>query len=444
MMEPLFDLPAPEPEPNVAPARGKPRLARAQRQQVEMRLAALDDLLAPEHLARVIWALVAQMDLSAWYADIQAVEGEAGHPAIDPAILIALWLYATADGVGSARQLDRLCREHLAYQWLVGGVSVNYHTLADFRVAHATALDGLLTHHVAALMAEGLVSLDRTAQDGIRVRASAGKGSFRRKERLEQFQAEAQARVEQLKAQAQADEDQRTPRQAAAQARAARERLARVQQALGELTTLAQAKAKSHKKKSALQAPRSSTTDPQARIMKMADKGFRPAYNGQVVVDTGSSVIVGVDVINQVDQGQISPMVEQLQARYGQRPDEHLVDGGFVAHADIEMAATVQVDVYAPLPTRRTPDQEPTQPRASDGPGVRAWRERMQTEAAKLVYKLRAQTVEWANAGLRQHGLHQFRVRGRPKTRTVLVWFALLHNLLCGQRLRAQAAGAQA
>jgi len=209
-MEPLFELPIAEPGPPGAPARGKPRLARAERQQVEMRLAALDDLLPAEHVARVIWALVEAMDLSAWYAEIQAVEGEAGHPAIDPAILIALWLYATADGIGSARQLDRLCGEHLAYQWLAGGVSVNYHTLADFRVAHAAALDDLLTRHVAALMAEGLVSLERTAQDGIRVRASAGKGSYRRGERLEQFQAEAQARVEQLKAQAQNEPDQRS------------------------------------------------------------------------------------------------------------------------------------------------------------------------------------------------------------------------------------------
>jgi transposase len=443
-MEPLFELPIAEPGPPGAPARGKPRLARAERQQVEMRLAALDDLLPAEHMARVIWALVEAMDLSAWYAEIQAVEGEAGHPAIDPAILIALWLYATADGIGSARQLDRLCGEHLAYQWLAGGVSVNYHTLADFRVAHAAALDDLLTRHVAALMAEGLVSLERTAQDGIRVRASAGKGSYRRGERLEQFQAEAQARVEQLKAQAQNEPDQRSARQAAAQARAAREKLARVQQTLAELASQTQSQAKNHQKKSARRAPRASTTDPQAHIMKMPDNGFRPAYNGQVVVDTGSGIIVGVDVINQTDKGQVSPMVEQLQIDYGRRPAEHLVDGGFVTHADLERVAAKQVIVYAPLPKPGTPDQDPTQPRESDGPGVRAWRERMPTEAAKVIYKLRGQTVEWANAGLRQHGLYQLRVRGLVKARAVLVWLALLHNLVCGQRLRAQAAGTQA
>jgi transposase len=443
-MDPLFDLPARVSEPSAARVPGKPRLARAERQQVEMRLAALDDLLPADHLARVIWALVAQMDLSAWYADIQAVEGEAGHPAIDPAILIALWLYATADGVGSARQLDRLCRDHLAYQWLVGGVSVNYHTLADFRVEHAAALDGLLTRQVAALMAEGLVSLERTAQDGIRVRASAGKGSFRRAERLDQLQAAAQARVEQLKARAHDDPDERSAGQAAAQARAAREKLARVQKALVEINDRAQAKAKNHQKKSDRKEPRVSTTDPQAHIMKMPDDGFRPAYNGQVVVDTGSGIIVGVDLISQTDKGQISPMVERLQTDYGRRPAEHLVDGGFVTHADIEQVAAKKVIVYAPLLKPGAPNQDPTQPRASDGPGVRAWRERMQTETAKLIYQLRGQTVEWANAGLRQHGLYQLRVRGRAKARSVLVWLALLHNLVCGQRLRAQAAVMQA
>jgi hypothetical protein len=159
-----------------------------------------------------------------------------------------------------------------------------------------------------------------------------------------------------------------------------------------------------------------------------------------LAVDTGSGVIVGVDLINQVDQGQISPMIEQLQARYGQRPDEHLVDGGFVAFSDLETVAEQHVDVYAPLPAPRRKGQDPTQPRHSDGPGVRAWRERMQTEAAKVIYKLRAQTIEWANAGVRQRGLRQFGVRGQLKARAVLLWFALIHNLLGGIRLRNQRA----
>lgn len=441
MIEPLFDLPASTPEPDaLAASRGNPRLARANRRQVEMRLAALDDLVPAEHLVRVIWALVEQMDLSTFYAQVQAVEGEAGRPAIDPAILVALWLYATAEGVGSARELDRLCREHIAYQWLVGGVGVNYHTLSDFRVEHERALDELLTRSVAALMAEGLVSLARTAQDGVRIRASAGSGSFRRRERLEQFQAEAQARVAQLKAQAQAEADPRPPRQQAAQERAARERLARVQQALAELTQVEQRQAKNHKKKSERKPARGSTTDPSARTMKMADGGWRPAYNGQLAVDTDSGIIVGVDLTNQVDQGQLTPMLAQLNHRYGQPPGEHLVDGGFVTEADLEASLAAGVGVYAPLPAPRAAGQQPAVPNLRDGPGVRAWRERMSTEAAQVIYKLRAQTVEWANAGLRQRGLHQFLVRGRQKVRAVLLWFALIHNLLRSVALRARTA----
>jgi transposase len=442
MNETLFELPPTEPPATAEAGTGKPRLVRPNRGQVAMHLAALDDLLPAEHLARVIWGLVEPLDLSALYAPIRAVDGHAGHPAIDPAVLVALWLYATAEGVGSARALDRLCREHLAYQWLCGGVSVNYHTLADFRVTHERALDALLTQQVAALMAAGLVSLARTAQDGVRIRASAGSSSFRRRARLEQFQAEAQARVEQLKTQAGTDDAQHTARQQAAQARAARERLARVQQALQELVQLEQTQAKSHQKKSKRKPPRSSTSDPQARVMQMPDGGHRPAYNGQVAVDTASGLIVGVDVTNQIDRGQLEPMRQQLQARYGRSPHEHLVDGGFVAHADIEASATAGVTLYAPLPATRATAPPAEQSRSKAGPGVRAWWARMETDAAKAIYKLRAQTVEWANAGLRQRGLYQVRVRGQAKVRAVLLWFALIHNLLRGRALQATATAA--
>lgn len=440
MNETLFELPEPNELKVPRAAGGKPRVVRPNRGQVEMRLAALDDLLPAEHLARVIWTMVEQLDLSAFYDQVQAVEGEPGRPMTDPAVMFGLWLYATAEGVGSARQLDRLCREHLAYQWLCGGVPVNYHSLADFRVAHEPELDGLLTQHVAALMDEGLVSLERTAQDGIRVRASAGSSSFRRRERLEQLRAAAQDRVAGLKEPASPDEPTGTARQQAARARAAREQLARLNQALEELKQVEASKAKSHKSAAEQKPARVSTTDPQARTMKMPNGGHQPAYNGQLAVDTASGVIVGVDVINQIDQGQMGPMVEQLQARYGQVPTEHLVDGGFPTYADLEAVAAKGVEVYAPLPAPGRNRQDPTQPRASDGPGLAAWRERMQTEAAKVIYKLRSQTIEWANAGVRQRGLYQFRVRGQRQVKAVLLWLALIHNLLVSRRLHARPA----
>jgi transposase len=168
----LFELPPAAPAPPPAPPRGTPRLRRAQRDQVELRLLALDQLLPEDHEARAVWAYVEQLDLQHFLRTIRAVQGRAGRDATDPKILVVLWLFATLQGVGSARALDGLCQEHLAYQWLAGGVSLNYHTLSDFRVDHAEALDDLLTQSVAVLRTEGLVSLEQVAQDGVRVRAT--------------------------------------------------------------------------------------------------------------------------------------------------------------------------------------------------------------------------------------------------------------------------------
>jgi len=293
MDDTLFPLPDANERP-VEPECAEPRVQRPNRRQLELRPADLDGLLPAEHRARVVWDFVEGLDLTPLYAQIKAVEGHAGRPAIDPAILMALWLYATLEGVGSARALGRLCDEHDAYRWLAGGVSLNYHTLADFRVGHGEVLDGLLTTGVAALMAEGLVELTRVAHDGVKVRASAGLGSFRRGDRLEQLLAEATAQVERLRRELDADPAATARRQAAARQRAAEERRQRVAQALAQLPAVA-----ARRKKAGVKGPpRTSTTDPDARVMKMADAGYRPAFNGQLTTATGSQVIVGVDVVN--------------------------------------------------------------------------------------------------------------------------------------------------
>lgn len=443
MPETLFPLPEAEARAVGTPPKGKPRLLRAERHQVAMRLASLDELLPAEHRARLVWELVQSYDLSAFYAGIEAVEGEPGHPAIDPALLLAVWLYATLEGVGSARALDRLCGEHLAYQWLLGGVSVNYHTLADFRVERESELDALLTHSVAALISEGLVDLEQTAQDGVRLRASAGAGSFRKAETLAECLQQAETRVQQLKAQgAVSDGPAPTPRQAAARERAARERLARVKQALKAVEALEAAKAKRRDRKRRARVVRASTTDPDARVTKMPDGGFRPAYSGQLSVDMGSRLIVGVDVCNDADPQQLAPMLDQTQTRYGQLPDEHYVDGGFRTHAGITAAGERGVTLYTPIPRQFSVHsaRPPTEILPNDTPQVAAWKQRMQTETAKTKYKGRAATVEWANALLRQRGLQRLLVRGLTKARAVLLWFALAHNLLQTCNLRRQRA----
>ncbi len=437
MNDTLFELPSPEAPRQQPEVNAEPRLQRPNRAQVELRPVDLEGLLPADHRARVVWEFVEGLDLAPLYAEIKAVEGHAGRPPIDPAILMALWLYATVEGVGSARAVARLCEEHDAYRWLCGGVSVNYHTLADFRVQHVEYLDRALTTSVATLMAQGLVTLTRVAQDGVRVRANAGAASFRRRPRLEACLDEAEAQVEALRRELDDDPGATTRRQAAAQQRAAVERQQRVAKALEQLPEI-EAKKKATEREHA----RASTTDPEARVMKMADGGFRPAFNSQLATDTAAQVIVGVAVNNVgSDLGQLAPMTEQLQGRYGRAPAEMLVDGGFAKHEDIIAVARPEVGctVYAPVLTPRDLTRDPYQPCPGDPEAIAQWRQRMGTAAAKTIYKERAATSECVNALARNRGLRQFLVRGLVKVKAVLLWFALAHNLLRAMALRRAA-----
>jgi transposase len=421
----LPEIPAATPAPG-RDADTAPRYETANRTQIELTPTDLETLLPPGHAARLVWRFVEGLELSAFYATIKAREGRAGRPAIDPQILIALWLYATIDGVGSARELDRLCYAHDAYRWLRGGVSVNYHTLSDWRGAHQAALDDLLTQSIATLRHKGIVTLARVAQDGTRVRASAGVGSFRREGTLRECLKDAQKLVERTKRQG----DGGLSRPEAAQARAAVDRLARVEEALAELPAVAAAKARtaSKRKDQAPKAARVSTTDPQARIMKMADGGYRPAYNVQFATDHDSDVIVGVAVTTTPgDQPALLPMLDQVEARVG-RPDTLLVDGGFVAHEAIDAATDRGVRLLAPVP-RRPGSADPVPVQRGDSPAVAAWRVRMQTDEAKQQYRWRGAIAERINADARTHRtLGRVLVRGLPKVQSWVLWVALAHN----------------
>jgi len=404
-----------------------------------MRTASLESLLPEGHRARVVWEYVEGIDMTGLYDKIRSVGGHAGRDATDPRILLALWLYATLEGVGSARELARLCEDHVAYQWICGGVTTNYHTLSDFRVRHPEFLDELLTQSVATLMHEGLVTLERVAQDGMRVRAHAGAGSFRRRQRLERCQAEAKEQVEALARELEEDPASGSRRRDAARQRAAQERSRRIQQALAEL-----AKIEARKKgEEAKEKARASMTDPEARVMKMGDGGFRPAHNVQMATDTQTQVIAGVDVVNVgSDRGQMPPMVEQLERRYEKRPSEMLVDGGFVRHEDIEAVSAGEngLTVYAPVAKNsKAPERDPHQPVAGDSEAIAQWRARMGTAEAKELYKDRASTAECVNAAARNRGLQQFLVRGLGKVLSVALWFAIAHNLVRAAALRAEA-----
>jgi transposase len=436
----LFEMPAVEPAARAEEPRqgGQPRLRCAVRDQIEFRACALNDMLPDDHQARIVWKFVEALDLSPIYEQIASVAGRPGHPAADPRILFTLWLYATLRGVGSARELDRLCEQHVAYLWICGGVSMNYHTLSDFRTRHVEVLDQLLTESVASLMAEGLVSLDRVAQDGMKVRANAGAASFRRKMTLEELLVEAKQQVEALRSELEADPAGATDRQRAARQRAAEEREERIRAALNQIPQIEAAKKAADKHKA-----RASTTDADARTMKMGDGGFRPAFNVQYATATDSQVITGVEVTNSGgDQGQMAPMVEQHETRYGKTPDEMLVDGGFVKKEDIDTVSAPQgsTTVFAPVMKSKDPNRDPHEPRADDSPAVVAWRKRMATDEAKEIYKQRAATAECSNAHARNRGLQRFLVRGLRKVKAVALWYALAHNLIRAATLRAEVA----
>ena len=330
--ETLFELPDPQaPKPEGLTSPQQARVLRPVRNQVEWVARDLDASLPEDHPARAIWAFLDRLDLSPFYASIKSVLGRAGHPTTDPQVLLALWLFATSDGVGSARQIARLCKEHDAYRWICGGVPTNYHTLSDFRVAHQEALDGLLTEILASMMDAGLVRLHHVAQDGMRVRASAGASSFRREATLQRCLAEAEQQVAALAAEREQADPGRSARQEAARERAAQERQQRVETALRRMPKIQAAKERSKRteskaKRKKVSEARVSTTDPEARVMKMPDGGFRPAYNLQLATDEDSQVIVGVAVDTTGNDGGQAPPARgvpdgwqlcQARGRYG-------------------------------------------------------------------------------------------------------------------------------
>jgi transposase len=425
-------------------ARGEVRLRRPDRKQVVMRMECDDDLIPQGHSARVIWDVVQKLDLSAFYGPIKARDGVCGRDATDPALLVALWLYATTRGVGSARELARLCLESKPYQWICGGVSVNHHTLSDFRVGHAQALEELFTQVIASLVDKGLVKVHRISQDGTRVRACAGTSSFRGEQRLTTLLEEAQAHVKELSALLEDPEKSASlsAKQKAAQRRAAEERVQRIEAAVKQLPQLKekqQAAAKQagdgeYGKKLKKGKPRVSTTDPDARVMKMGDGGFRPAMNVQFAVDTQSRAIVGVDVSQAgSDKGLSEGMRTQVEQRTGGKVQEHLMDGGFLVLDEIDRAAEQGVTLLVPPTVPRDPAKLDTRylPKPSDTEAQAAWRVRMGTEAAKQTYRQRAATVETVNADVKGHrGLDKLLVRGLPKTRCVALWCGLAYNLL--------------
>ena len=422
-------------------AKGKPaglRLETAERGQIEFQQGSLDDLLSPDHRARQVWVYVEGLDLGVLYGRVRTTVQSTGRPAIDPAILISLWLYATLDGVGSARLLDRLCKSEAAYRWLCGGVGVNYHTLSDFRSEAGPVLDDLLSRSVTGLIVSGLIDVQAVAVDGLRVRASAGSGSFRTGERLQELYAAAKEAVEQLRTEVEEDPGSAERRTKARRQAAAEDRLRRLEEARRAHAKIEErreeeARQQRRKKPRDGKPARASTSDPQARVMKMGDGGYRPAYNVQLTTTVEGTHIIGVSMTNNAsDRGLLDPAIDDIIWRYGVSPRHALADGGFDSKDDIEELHAQKIEVFCPLPKNGKGD--PAAPRKGDEEGVVAWRRRMATTRGQAVYKRRF-ACERPHAHMRNHGLQQFLVRGIDKAKAVVLWHVHAFNFLQIKRL---------
>lgn len=412
-----------------------PRVQLPERDQILLESYCLEDLIPQDDPVRLIWEVVKRWNLSHFYEGYRVRGSQPGRAALDPRVLIAVWLYGATRNVFSGRELARRCQREAGFRWLCGRLSVSYHTLNDFRVNHEVALKDLLAQMLAVLLEGGHVQLQRIVQDGTKVRASAGRKSFRRRPRLEHFLDEARRHLKRLESQA--DEPSPSAQQRAARQQAAQQKVERLQQALEELTALEQAKAQQKEKPSKHSTPRASMTDPQARLMRMPDGGTRPAYNLQISTDPQSRAIVGVAVTQAGnDSGQCGPMREQIDRRGEQVVDEQVVreqvvDGGYVSLAEIDAAGAANVALYAPVPKPRKQGVDPHQPKPGDSEAVAAWRQRMGTPEAQAIYRQRASTIETINGDLKTYrGLGRLLVRGAAKVQCQLLWCALAYNIM--------------
>jgi transposase len=428
------------------------RFIRADRVQTRWDILDLDGLLASDHRVRIVMSFVESLDLSGLYDAIKSREGEPGRPPPDPAVLLALWLYATIEGIGSARQLERLTQRDLAYRWIAGGVPLNYHGLSDFRVAHVEVLDRLLTESVMALVAEGVVSLTEITIDGTKVRANAGRDSFKTGSKLARIEAAVEQRLAALKAEIESHPEASSRRQRAAQERAAREvkeRAERARAALDKVRIEREERAKLHAKDEAKKSePKASLSDSQSRNMRFADGAFAPAYNAQIAVTTKQGIIVSIEMTDRRnDAGLAAPMVDDLVRRYGRAPESLLVDTHYATSEDIAALAAHAagpIKVFAPIPAERNDVKPATlakrlRQREREPESVKEWRRRMETQYGQDMYRLR-KLIERINAHIKNHGFGFIPVRGMIKAQAVALWHALANNLMAAHRLRTQTA----
>ena len=483
-------------EPGMAEAenqqKAKARLKPIDRRQMVMRTIDMEKLVEADHPVRAIWEMLGQVDLDPFMRRVRALEGRPGQATVDPRLLASLWIYAYSEGISSARELSRMCEYEPGCQWLTGMGTVNHHTLSDFRVEQKKALDGVFAQVLGLLSAEGLVELKQVTLDGTKVKANAGKDTFRREERVKLHLELARKQIEQMGDPRSEATSQRT---AKAKERVLKEKKQRLELALEELKRFQEAKPDKEKAEA-----RVSTTDPEARVMKTSDGGFQPSYNVQVTTDVAHGIVLDLQAVQGgSDRDQLMPAVDRLEEKLGV-PGQIIADAGYTSHNNIESTAKRNIDLIAPVPEaaakpqryeekgigpafhneafqydsaanhyvcpagktlklsakerfagrikmryqarpsdcRACPYRDQCCPndrsrrinRSQDTETVQAFIAKMQTEEAKQIYRKRPQVAEFVNAWIKDKlGLRQFRLRGLAKVQVECLWAGLTYNI---------------
>lgn len=400
----------------------KVRTGEPQRAQGVIRFEIPEETLPADHRARVLWRIVSQLELSSFLSEAKAVEGHQGRDQTSVRMLLTLWLYAISVNVGSGREIERRLGSDPAFQWIIGDKRVGRTTLNEFRVSHPKAIEKVFTDVLGVLMNKGLVSLDLVAQDGTRVRASASSPSFRSASAISDCRRQAALHLRAVLAQA--DETDDVQQQRAREAKA-RDFQRRVDEAAAVVRELQESNFSD-------KTMRASTTDAEARVMKMPGSGFAPAYNVQLATagdpQGGARTIVGVRVTNVgSDYGSVGPMIDDIERKCGKRPSVLLADNGHASSADIRAAADRGVAaVIAPQGRSMTKPPNP-----KEDPAIASWRERMRTDDAKQQMRARASLCELSNAHIKtRFAMASLLVRGLTKVTCMVLLSAVTANLV--------------
>lgn len=441
MSDNLFDMtPYKLPEQEKRQVAGWKRLRSASRSQIEFKVESIDDLIPENHRARDVWEFVCELDLSFLCKDIRVTDRSKGPGTLDPKVAMTLWLFAILNGIVSAREIDRLCKEHHAYIWICGGVSVNYHTLSDFRTQDVIKFTKVLHESIAIMWKTGIFDPDEIAQDGTRVKASAGTSSLKREQSLEELLRIAEVEMVRLEKELKSNPLAYSLRQKAAKERAARERKERNEKALLEMAVYKQNRAEAAKKNNNRLSEedkknlRTSTTDPECRKMKMGMGGFRPAYNVQFATTVKQKIIVGVAVVNTLDPGTLVSMMRQvkenLTAAGCSMPTKWLADSAYANKADVNFGSESFPDVTLYAPPMKNQHTDKFSERKDDSMAMKELRKRMSTEEGEAIYSKRSSTAEFANAVVKNRGMGEFLTRGLSKVTNMALIYAVMHNML--------------